>query len=496
MASARGEMGAEGQRQQQRSNNGNAKTDTTASRPEWLKIVDDLIKLEGEIESITKQKTKDAIHRIIQKFQEVDTATQTRCEIVTALEKGFQKLEEKLTTKLEGSKGPAKGTTWADVAAAVAVPQPTTTAQTRPTVRIRIPETADKSAAELLARVKPIIPGAYAVKPLRSGDIEVVVPDQKTKDQVLNQKEVEGCKVLRQDYPVEVPSVPLSVTIKNRRDPENENTIREICRANKRMIPSLAINRVRWLHDDKTQEERRRNGKTRGTVIMSLPTQELQHEVIRKGIVIDSQIYDARLYSQSLEAKQCYKCSQWGHTQSACGKKARCGECAGPHETRDCPKQRVSCCNCGRGHRAWQKAQCKTFQAYWEDIQAKRVRLVAETAVIRRTESTQSVPYQFVGGKRGREEVPASGAAGPLPKRGPGRPPLVLAREGAQGRITNLFATASAAQATSSRASPVLRSSEPGTTQATALVLSQQDTPEPTDTPMEESTEPQSTNEW
>jgi hypothetical protein len=70
--------------------------------------------------------------------------------------------------------------------AAAAVPQPTTVAPTRPTVRIRIPEAADKSAAELLARVKPMIPGAYAVKPLRSGDIEVVVPDQRTKDHVLN----------------------------------------------------------------------------------------------------------------------------------------------------------------------------------------------------------------------------------------------------------------------------------------------------------------------
>ena len=50
----------------------------------------------------------------------------------------------------------------------------------RPTVRIRIPEVADKSEAEFLARVKPMIPGAYAVKPLRSGDVEVVVPDRKT----------------------------------------------------------------------------------------------------------------------------------------------------------------------------------------------------------------------------------------------------------------------------------------------------------------------------
>lgn len=135
-------------------------------------------------------------------------------------------------------------TTWANVAAAAAVPHPTTASQSRPTVRIRIPEAADKPAAELLARVKPMIPGAYAVRPLRSGDIEVVVPDQRTKDQVLNQRSVEGCKVLRQDYPVEVPGVPLSTTIKNKKDPENENIIREICRANKRMLPSLAINRI------------------------------------------------------------------------------------------------------------------------------------------------------------------------------------------------------------------------------------------------------------
>lgn len=181
-------------------NNGNSRANTTDNKPEWLKIVDDLIKLEGEIESISKQKAKDALCRAIHRFQEVDAATQTNCEIITTIEKGFQKLEEKLSTKLEGSKGPAKVTTWASVAAAAAVPHPTTASQSRPTVRIRVPEAADKPAAELLARVKPMIPGAYAVRPLRSGDIEVVVPDQRTKDQVLNQRSVEGCKVLRQDY--------------------------------------------------------------------------------------------------------------------------------------------------------------------------------------------------------------------------------------------------------------------------------------------------------
>lgn len=122
---------------------------------------------------------------------------------------------------------------------------------------------------------------------------------------------------------------------------------------------------------------------------------------------------------------------------------------------------------------------------------------MAETAVVRRTEGTQNASFQFVGGKRGREEVPViTGGAGPLPKRGPGRPPLgISANDGTQGRITSLFAAASATPATSSVALPALQGPEPGATQATALVLSQHGPPEPMDTQMQDSADFHSTNE-
>ena len=55
-----------------------------------------------------------------------------------------------------------------------------------------------KSAAELLAKVKPIIP------------------------------RIDGCKILRQDYTVEVPGVPLSMDIQNRKSPENEAIIKKL----------------------------------------------------------------------------------------------------------------------------------------------------------------------------------------------------------------------------------------------------------------------------
>jgi hypothetical protein len=75
----------------------------------------------------------------------------------------------------------------------------------RATVRIRMEGTKVKSAGEILAEAKKVISGAYAVRPLHSGDIDIVVPDQATKDRILNQPEVEGCKILRQDYLIEVP---------------------------------------------------------------------------------------------------------------------------------------------------------------------------------------------------------------------------------------------------------------------------------------------------
>lgn len=228
-----------------------------------------------------------------------------------------------------------------------------------------------------------MIQGAYAVKQLRSGDVEVMMTNQAIKDKALNQGEIAGCKVLRQDYPVEVSGVPLTTPIKHGKGVENDEVIKEICTAIKRVIPDMAINRLRWLHDEKGHEERLNMGKKRGNIIVSLPTQALQMEVTRKGLVIGAEWFEARLYSHSLEMKRCYKCQGWGHTQGGCGKQERCGECAGNHPLRECLKERVSCINCGKPHRAWQKRVCTTFQAYMDDTKKRRIEMVMRTAAVR-----------------------------------------------------------------------------------------------------------------
>ena len=66
-------------------------------------------------------------------------------------------------------------------------------------------------------------------------------------------------------------------------------------------------------------------GKTRGTVILSLSTQAFQHEVVRRSIIIDAQLYDIYIWDYGIKTKLCFNYSVWGHIQSAYKKIVRCG---------------------------------------------------------------------------------------------------------------------------------------------------------------------------
>jgi len=51
---------------------------------------------------------------------------------------------------------------------------------------VRLLEAQGKSPPELLEAVKLVIQGAYTVRQLRSGDVEVMMTDQNVKDKALN----------------------------------------------------------------------------------------------------------------------------------------------------------------------------------------------------------------------------------------------------------------------------------------------------------------------
>ena len=144
--------------------------------------------------------------------------------------------------------------------------------------------------------------------------------------------------------------------------------------------------------------------------------------MVRHGIVIYTMLYTAQVWSPRAQPKQCYNCSQWGHTQASCGKAARCGECAGAHQTRDCPRKRVSCCNCGKEHRSWQRAACRTYQVYKGSVAKARNELLERTAEIRRERVSSSVVASTAGLTDDQGFTLVTGKKADAPKRRPGRP--------------------------------------------------------------------------
>ena len=101
-------------------------------------------------------------------------------------------------------------------------------APVRTTVRVRTSEAAGAEPEQLLTSIKTHIPKAVAVKILHSGDVEVTLPNQQAKDQVITQGDTPECKILRQNYPVEVIGVPLSTHVGSGRGAANAQLIRKV----------------------------------------------------------------------------------------------------------------------------------------------------------------------------------------------------------------------------------------------------------------------------
>ena len=336
-------------------------------------------------------------------------------ERMLALEKVVRKSLKEPASQVVSEMGPQMGVR--PTYAAVAAPPVNKT-----TVRIRIPGSEDMAPTQLLSLAKEHIQGAYAVRQLRSQDTEVLVHSTSQRDVALNMPHPKAFKILRQDFPVEISGVPLETKVMNGKNADNSELIRSIIEATKGRIPGLNINRMRWLHDGKEYERSKKNGHTRGTIIMSLPSEELQAEVVRKGIVLNAMLYSAQLWSPNAQSKQCFNCSQWGHTQAVCRKAVKCGQCAGNHQSRNCPKKEVLCCNYGKEHQSWHKKACPTFQTYKKIVENNRIALMERTAEIRKERNQVAefprLPTVNVEAEPSTMEKQKT----TVKKRGPGRP--------------------------------------------------------------------------
>ena len=158
-----------------------------------------------------------------------------------------------------------------------------------------MPNVAEKTNSKILTAARTVIKRAYTVKPIRNGDIKIIVPDQAAKNHALNQISIDSVKIHRQDYFVKVPAVPLSLRVDSGKTADNQALIQELINENKRRIPALAINKIRWLHAFKTLEKRMVYGKIRSILIISAPTQAIQYKLVNKSLVLKAQLYEANI---------------------------------------------------------------------------------------------------------------------------------------------------------------------------------------------------------
>jgi len=275
---------------------------------------------------------------------------------------------------------PTAPRTWASIAAArthtASHPQGRA-ATVRPTADLY----RGKAPSAILQELKKDFPGAVGVRPLRSGDIRVIFKDTKAKDHAIGIGKGGGAKVLRQDFPVEVPAVPLDqIKIVHGRAGTgvgNKDVIQGITKENKHLphiVPSPIV-RLAWIHGNRTLNA----GKKRSSLIMYFCSEAAREVAVREGVIIQGVWYRTKLWAHSLSTPRCYNCGLWGHTQGSCAKAAACGHCAGKHDTKNCHQtDRTSCSNCGRKHKQWDRS-CPVYQAAKQGSAAARNLLDEET---------------------------------------------------------------------------------------------------------------------
>ena len=80
---------------------------------------------------------------------------------------------------------------------------------TRYTIRVQLANAEGQNNESIFKEVKKTILSAAGVRVLRSRDIDVTVPDKAAKDRAQELLSIEGLKIMRKDYLVEIPSVGL-----------------------------------------------------------------------------------------------------------------------------------------------------------------------------------------------------------------------------------------------------------------------------------------------
>jgi len=93
---------------------------------------------------------------------------------------------------------------------------------------------------------------------------------------------------------------------------------------------------VRWLAIPYTIRQRRQNGEVAPpSIVFVVKGNRLAQSMIKKGINPAEVWYHVKVFRNVGPHSRCELCCGWGHTETKCGNKSKCGYCSGNHRTSD-----------------------------------------------------------------------------------------------------------------------------------------------------------------
>ena len=360
---------------------------------------------------------------------------------------------------------PIPGQSWAAVAARGLPQLPATTPAlpartTRPDedITIRPNQTNEKlrdahSSKEILQILAPNLlrTTPIAARRLRSGDIRVTLKNKpyaiKNKGSIQHQIDA---TILQEVFPVEVLAVPLSLGVQKGPNADNTKLLQELSRENGKTVPNIQFTKIHWIRQ-RTYQAKNQPPKSYTSLILSPATAQHQQDLVRRGVLIEGQFYQARLYDYNQTLDRCFKCSKWGHTQFHCREpEPTCGHCCGQHWTKDCENTHLkACATCrSKSHKSWVGSQCPTFARLQQERQQLRLHTHLKSDAIRAATANQpllpAAPTPIFettqAGEKRRAATPA-GEQEATRKAGPGRPRLTDPRNRPSTQSTLDFGT-------------------------------------------------------
>lgn len=231
--------------------------------------------------------------------------------------------------------------------------------------------TKDKTAAAIVEQLQaagpPDTKEIRAARKLESGDLRIFASSDEAKEKLLAKDgwiKVLGdtAKVVRPPTMVEVRFIPTNTELTTEWTQEAQH-------ANGRFAPGLRILKVSWKNKGALQMK----AKKHTSVILRVEPEEAANLLIKKGIAINGRLHAVERYDAAFKATQCFKCQAYGHISTHCKREARCGECAGSHNTKECNKAEAvkKCANCRKDHTSWNKNCHIRQQAHQRAINAK-----------------------------------------------------------------------------------------------------------------------------